>query len=301
MNTTAGTIFDIQKFSTQDGPGVRTTVFLKGCPLSCRWCSNPESQKSFPQIMHFANLCKKCGSCVEACPQKALRLEDAGPAVDRALCDACGRCAAVCPHAAWSLSGRKVTVQEICDEVREDWRIFMQSGGGITCGGGEALSQPSFLSSLLNALHDELGFHTCLDTSGYAPWQTLEALLPHLDMILLDVKHMASAKHKEATGVHNACILENARRLGQSHFPVIIRLPLIRGFNDDEANLRAMGSFLRETNLRSVEIMPYHDFGVSKYAALGLQYCSFPPPDENVEDVADLLRRYDLEVVVHQH
>lgn len=300
MNTAPrGMVFDIQHYCLHDGPGIRSTVFLKGCPLSCRWCSNPESQKRRPQLLFYRNLCVGCGACVEVCPRKALSLEADGLHMDRARCTGCGRCVPVCLQNARVLSGRLMDVEEVCEEVRQHWRIFMHSGGGVTCGGGESLAQPGFLLALLTRLHDELGLHTCLDTSGHAPWRTLRAMLPHLDLILLDIKHMDPARHREATGRDNGPVLRNARELGRRCFPVVIRLPLIPAFNDTEDNLQALGAFLAEVGLPELEIMPYHEFGLSKYAALGQPYSPPPAKAPDVEKAESILRGFGLDVRVH--
>lgn len=295
----SGIIFDIQHYCLHDGPGVRSTIFFKGCPLSCRWCSNPESQHRNPQLLFFRNLCVGCGACAAACPCGAAIMAEDGVRMRRELCQACGRCVPACLQNARTLAGRTMTVEGVCDEVRQHWRIFMQSGGGVTCGGGEALAQPGFLLSVLTRLHDGLGFHTCLDTSGYAPWETLREMLPHLDLILLDLKHMDSAKHREATGRGNEPVLRNAGELGRAGFPVLVRLPLIPGFNDTLENLRALGSFLREIGMRTVEIMPYHEFGMSKHDALGKKYSRPQSGTPETERAVLVLRGQNIEVLVH--
>ncbi|MEE3664264.1 glycyl-radical enzyme activating protein [Brenneria sp. g21c3] len=293
-----GVIFDIQHFSLHDGPGVRSTVFFKGCPLSCLWCANPESQRRKPELLYFAANCVSCGACVAACQSGALSLAEKGVAIDRTLCQSCGACAEACANDARTLSGRKMRVDEVVDEVRQHWRIFMQSGGGVTCSGGEILSQPVFLQALLQKLHDEMGFHLCLDTSGYAPWSRLEQLLPHADMILLDLKHMDAARHKAATGRDNKYILENARRLGKRGFPVLVRLPLIPGFNDDDDNLFRLGAFMKEIALPAIEILPYHEFGSSKYEALGKTYHVYENKRPRVREAREILSAFGLEVVL---
>jgi pyruvate formate lyase activating enzyme len=300
MADASGVIFDIQHFSVHDGPGIRSTIFLKGCPLACKWCSNPESQSRKPQLLFFSHLCTACGACVEACPNRAVTLDDGTIRFHRSACTACGTCAAVCQQNARTLSGRIATVEEICTEVRQHWRIFAQSGGGITCGGGEALAQPAFLRTLLHNLHEELGFHTCLDTTAHAPWDVLESLLPSLDLILLDLKHMDGATHKKATGKANDLILQNAARLGEGGFPVVVRLPLIPSFNDTDDNAHALGGFMRDVGLRSLEILPYHEFSLTKYAALGRRFTAYPRTDLRLAPVESILRSYGLDLTIHQ-
>ncbi|WP_300155110.1 glycyl-radical enzyme activating protein [Solidesulfovibrio sp.] len=299
-SATTGRVFDIQRYCVHDGPGVRSTVFLKGCPLSCAWCSNPESQDPRPQILYFRDLCRQCGACLEACPEGALALEKDALVVRQDLCRACGTCVAACLYEARIRSGEVMTVDAVCRIVQEDWRIYAQSGGGITVGGGEALAQPEFLGALLYVLHDGLGYHTCLDTSGFAPWATLEALLPHLDLILLDIKQVDAAAHRKATGVDNAVILDNAARLSARGFPTIIRVPLVPGVNDDAQSLEGLGTFLRGLRFPLVEIMPYHAYGRSKYAALGRDYPLGDLAGSDATLAAELLQGYGLEVAVHQ-
>lgn len=299
MSERSGIVFDIQHYCLHDGPGIRSTVFLKGCPLTCRWCSNPESQSRHAQILFYRNLCVGCGACVAACPDQALSMEEDGVHMRRDLCTACGHCVPVCLRNARTVSGRVMTTEEVCTEVRQHWKIFMQSGGGVTCGGGEALAQPGFLLSLLIRLHDELGFHTCLDTSGYAPWKTLHGMLPYLDLILLDIKHMESSMHEKATGKGNECILRNAKELGRLGFPVVVRLPLIPRFNDTESNLHALGAFLKETGMNAVEILPYHGFGISKYDALEKIYSPLATGEPETERAVSVLHGYGLDVRVH--
>ncbi|GHU05051.1 pyruvate formate lyase-activating protein [Alphaproteobacteria bacterium] len=291
-----GAIFDIQHFSLHDGPGVRSTVFFKGCPLSCRWCSNPESQRPFPELLFFKNNCVTCGLCVETCKDGALFMDETGVSIRRDLCSGCGACVSICPERARVLSGKMMSVKEVSDEVRQHWRIFMQSGGGVTCSGGEVLSQPVFLKALLENLHDALGLHICLDTSGYAPWEVLEPLLKHTDMVLLDIKHMDDEKHKKGAGQGNETILENARKLGRRLFPTLVRLPLIPGFNDDEKNIHALGAFMKESNLGAIEILPYHEFGVSKHEALGKTYRVHTTERPQTDRAEAILNAYGLEV-----
>lgn len=298
--TLTGRIFDIQRFSVHDGPGIRTTIFFKGCPLSCLWCSNPESQNRKPQVMHFANLCKGCAACVEACPQQAIGIEGGEIVYNRGKCVDCGACVSACLYEARIMSGREATVDELCEIASKDWRYYMQSGGGVTCGGGEALAQPAFLRALLNRLHDDLGYHTCLDTSGFAPWGVLEMLLPYLDLVLLDIKHMSGEIHKRLTGVDNKEILNNARELAKRAIPTIIRIPLITNENDDEQNMHNLGKFLRENSLLDVEVMAYHTYGLNKYGALGKEYPLSERSKPDVRACSAILESYGLRVLVRE-
>jgi len=298
MDAERGLIFDIQHFSLHDGPGVRSTVFFKGCPLACSWCSNPESQRYAPELLFFANTCVRCGHCVAGCPNGALSITENTVSARRERCANCGACVSACPHGARSLSGKSMTVREVADEVRQHWRVFMQSDGGVTCGGGEALGQPAFLKALLKTMHDELGFHTCLETCGYAPWPVFESILPHTDMVLLDVKHMDDEKHRKGTGRGNAVILENAGQLARTAVPTLIRLPLIPGFNDDEDNIRALAHFMKETGLPAIEILPYHEFGVSKYEALGKIYTLYTDKKPEAYETEEILKGHGLDVTM---
>lgn len=295
----SGWIFDIQRFCVHDGPGIRSTVFFKGCPLSCLWCSNPESQSSRPQVLYYANLCKGCGSCAAVCRHGAISLEGGAVPAAPERCTHCGACAGVCAYGARTLVGRSATVDEVCEAVGQDWRYYMQTGGGVTCGGGEALAQPAFLRAVLQKLHDGLGYHTCLDTSGFAPWETIESLLPHLDLILFDIKHMDAGRHKEITGVDNSRILGNLRHLAARSFPVLVRVPLIPGVNDDEPHMHALGVFLREHRLTQVELMPYHAFGLGKYQALGRAYPFTGSGSPATGESVAILESYGVQVETH--
>lgn len=210
-------------------------------------------------------------------------------------------CCSSCPIQAQSLSGRKVSVQDICDEIRQDWRMFMQSGGGITCSGGEALIQPEFLHALLVTLHDNLGFHTCLDTTAHAPWEALSSLLPFTDLFLVDIKHMNDHLHRQGTGVGNHTILSNIERLARENATIHVRVPLIPGYNDTNENLEQLARFLDSVNLHHVEIMPYHSFGLSKYAALGRSYIEPQNAMPRLQATVETLCRYQLHVEVYHH
>lgn len=296
-----GLIFDIQRYSTEDGPGIRTTVFFKGCPLRCQWCSNPESWLHKPQLMYFDKICVQCYACLGVCPMGAnQKLDDGLVWVDRDLCKACGACVTACAYDARSISGEWMTADEVLSIIEKDSVYYMNSGGGVTFGGGECAFQPEFLRELVGKCYDK-GYHICLDTSGFGSWDTLEKILPKVDLILMDIKHMDPAKHKEFTGVDNQLILENLARIKQRDKEVVVRLPLIPGCNDDRENIRATGGFMKLWGLDKIEIIPYHRLGVNKYPALGKDYLqkNTPTPEKtNVDEAVHILGSYGLKVKV---
>ncbi|MFZ5942693.1 MAG: glycyl-radical enzyme activating protein [Bacillota bacterium] len=255
---TEGTIFNLQRFSINDGPGIRTTVFLKGCPLNCWWCHNPESQKFEKELMFWNDRCINCGQCRSACNHSQ-------------GCILCGECTVSCPAEAREMSGRKVYPQQVLDEIKKDLVFYEQSGGGVTFSGGEPLCQPAFLEETLNLCRLEY-IHTAVDTSGFAPWETFERITPLTDIFLYDLKHMDDVKHQKYTGVSNRGILENLQKLSLIHRNIIIRVPLIPGINDDELNIIAIGHFALNLNLRNINILPYHDTAKDKYLRLGNAY-----------------------------
>ena len=266
----SGMIYDIQRMSTEDGPGVRTTVFLKGCPLRCLWCSNPESQSFQPQLMLFDNMCTACGECLKACPYDAVTVEGEKYNRDISLCRNCGACAEVCPSKARVMSGKLMTVEDVMKIVRKDMLFYVNSGGGVTFGGGEPASSGEFLVALLEASQRE-GLHTCVDTSGYCSPELFKKILAQTELFLFDCKHMDSEQHKHLTGLDNALILANLRTALASRVPVRIRVPLMPGLNDTEENINAMAAFLQEFTVSEVDVLPCHAFGRNKYVALCLE------------------------------
>jgi len=296
-----GCIFDIQRFSIQDGPGIRTTVFFKGCPLTCWWCDNPESQSPLPQLIYMAHLCQRCYKCVEVCPNRAVQVRSDGSlGIDRGLCQACGRCVEVCLAEARHISGRMMTVGEVVEIVRRDAPFYRNSGGGVTASGGEATSQPIFLSNLFQECQKR-GYHTALDTCGYVKWEVLEPILAHVDLVLFDVKHTDPELHKKLTGVSNELILENARRIVAKGVTLILRVPLIPGCNDSEQNIRDIARFALELGSVEVNLLPYHKFGLKKYEALGLEYKlrdAEALKEEEVEAFTRLIQSYGVRAQV---
>lgn len=292
-----GTIFDIERFAVHDGPGIRTTVFLKGCPLRCLWCHNPEGMSRQPQLVFSPQKCIGCGHCMTVCPEKVHQLVNGQHHIVWERCRACGTCAEGCYAGALELAGRQVTVVEVVEEVLRDRAFYETSGGGMTLSGGEPLAQYSFTRALLQAAKAE-GVHTALDTTGLAPWRQLEGLLGHTDLILYDLKHMDRERHMALTGVPNEEILDNLRRLDDARQPIWIRIPLIPGRNDDDANYHALGRFLSGLrHIERIEILRYHRLAESKYESVGYTYDLpglEPPSEEAAESRRRILLSYGL-------
>lgn len=293
-----GLIFDIQRFSIHDGPGIRTLVFMKGCPLRCSWCSNPESQNAKPEIMFFEEKCIRCGACLEACPHGEILKENWPLATEQ--CVGCGSCVEACYAEARKLVGRWYTVEQVFDIVERDRVFYEESGGGLTVGGGEPTFQAGFVARLLSICRQE-GIHTAIETCGLTPWKTMSKVLKHTDLLLMDIKHMDSQKHKEHTGVGNERILDNARRAADTVGAMIVRLPLIPDFNDDADNIHALGSFVAEklSAAQWIDVLPYHSTGESKSKRLGKSYGLTglePQSPELVGTVREILVSYGLKV-----
>lgn len=273
MDDPYGIVFNIQRFSIEDGPGIRTTVFMKGCPLRCVWCHNPEGLLMKPELMWFESRCIGDRDCMEACPGGALELTPRGMRIDRDECEACGRCADVCPGGALEVVGRRYTVAEAFAEVERDTAYYGRSGGGVTVSGGEAALQPGFVGGLMRLCRDA-GIHTALDTSGYASLDVLEGLLDVSDMVLLDLKTLDREKHEELTGVELARILDNARMISGTGKPMWIRTPVIPGRTDSEDNIRALAGFIAR-ELPSVvryDLLAFNNACAAKYARLGMRW-----------------------------
>jgi len=312
-----GRVFDIQGFSIQDGPGIRTTVFFKGCPLRCPWCHSPESQKYQPESSWISIRCtgvEKCGKCLNACPEQAIspgnviRHEVTHEAIqhiqiDRSICDVCGECTKVCYPKALAICGTDYTVEELVKRVSKDLPFYENSGGGVTVSGGEPLSQPEFVLQFLKRLK-ECGIHTAVDTTGYIPYEIIESVLPYTDLFLYDLKHMNSEKHKNVVGVHNELILENAQKIARAGGKMQIRIPLIPHFNDSEEVIKATGWFCSSLGpaVTMIQLLPYHNLGVMKYQRIDsgkVVFETFPLPDHRVESLKKILEEMNLKVTVH--
>lgn len=266
-------LFDIKRYSINDGPGVRVTVFFKGCPLSCKWCHNPESQSFRTEKMYNKSKCIGCASCVEACPEKALAVTAGGIQTDFARCVVCGKCAEACPARAMEISGRSYSEEEIMSVVLKETVIMDSSGGGVTFSGGEPLMYPETLRSLLVRCGEE-GVHRAVDTSGYAQSSVVESILPHTDLFLYDLKHMDASAHRKWTGVDNALILRNLQLISDHNKEYHIRIPLIDGVNTADDNINATIAFLTSLKHRPavVGLLPYHSIATKKYEKLGKTY-----------------------------
>ena len=253
-----------------DGPGIRTTVFFKGCNLRCKWCHNPESQSAKPQLLFYKDKCTGCGKCKEVCPNKLEK------------CDLCGKCTIFCPHDAREICGKEYAAEEILHEILKD-KDYYGSDGGATFSGGECLLQVDFLTEILKKCKEN-GIHTAVDTAGHVPWEYFEKILPYSDLFLYDVKCFTEELHKNGTGVSNCLILENLVKLSETGKRVIVRIPLVPSFNDNEREFELIASFLRSLNIEKVEVLPYHKMGEYKWAAAGLGVTRFSVPTaETVE------------------
>ena len=316
MAEITGMIYDIQGFSVNDGPGIRTTVFLKGCPLRCPWCHSPESQKFYPQLSWISMRCvgtELCQErCIKACPKNAIELGSTGvnsatqqPVqyvhVKRDLCDNCGDCAEVCYPDALYLCGEDWTIDRLVTRLVRD-KPFFREGGGVTVSGGECLCQPEFTTELLKRLK-AAEIHTAVDTTGFVRWEIIERILPYTDLFLYDLKHMDSAKHKVTVGVPNELILENAQKIAAAGGRLQIRIPVIPLFNHDEANIRATAEFCLTLGdaVTEIQLLPYHSLGAMKYLRISdaTPVEATPPTDEYMQKLQKIFEEYGLKVRIH--
>jgi len=262
-------VFDLKRFALHDGPGIRTTVFLKGCPLSCAWCHNPESQRTEPELLFWEDRCTGCGACVTACPVEAVAMAGEKAATDRARCTACGACVPACPEGARAIAGAEWSTDDLVQEIERDLLFFDQSGGGVTLSGGEPLAQVAFAHSILTACAKRR-IHTAVDTCGYGAWEDLAALAEVTDLFLYDVKQTDDELHIERTGRSNRPILENLERLDGMGRPIWIRCPLVPGYNDDRSTLDELAAIVKNlSSVRAVHVLPFHRGGQAKSKGLG--------------------------------
>lgn len=277
--TKEGVVFNVQRFTIHDGPGLRTEFFLKGCPLRCKWCGNPESMKLNMQLGVYKTQCismKKCGACLEVCPQKdALQIYRGKlVGIDDSKCSHCNACYDACPSDAIKKWGDKMCVEDCMEIIRRDKGYYGRSGGGVTVSGGDPILQSDFVTALFKACKQE-GYHTCFESAFHTEWQELEKVMPYTDLFITDIKHMNSAIHKENTGIGNEKILSNIEHLAQLGQEVIIRIPVIPGVNDNMENMKATADFILHQmhgNVRTLQLLSYMRLGEEKYQALGLEY-----------------------------
>jgi len=288
-----GIIFDVKRYAIHDGPGIRTTVFLKGCPLRCQWCQNPEGIDLEPEVFWRENRCAEdCSACVTACPSRAVSKDGTRIVVDREKCDFCRNCEEACVYDALEIVGREVSVGEIMEEIEKDRVFFDESGGGVTFSGGEPLLQVDFLESLLQEVKKS-NIHVALDTSGYVPFQDLDRVSDRVDLFLYDLKIMDDEKHKKYTGVSNKIIFENLKKLSDKEKAIIVRIPLVSGVNDDNQSIRMFAEHLRTLkNVKNISLLAYHRGGCEKFRRLlkeeKLETFN-PPSKERIEEAKNIL------------
>lgn len=301
-------IFNVQKYSIYDGPGVRTLIFFKGCPLRCKWCSNPEGLERKYQVMYQEDLCIHCGSCIPVCPVRIHGYVADRHKVNRTIdCVGCRKCETVCPKQVLSIVGSDKTISEVLDIIQQDALFYHSSGGGVTLGGGEVTAQPEFATQLLTECQ-RLGIHTAIETSGYAKQESLLMMAQFIDLFLFDIKHIDSERHYELTGVRNERILENLTELIRRGYNVKVRMPLIRGLNDSKETIGKTMEFLKAfkgyKNFQGVDLLPYHKLGINKYKQLDMNYpitedLSFAEAELN--QIEEFIKGYDLQVEVIRH
>jgi pyruvate formate lyase activating enzyme len=316
-NGLVGKVFDIQGFTVNDGPGIRTEIFLKGCPLRCLWCHSPESQAPYSQVAWYEIRCigvENCGKCLEICPKGALKkgkkiyskTQKANIQIidlNREACDNCGKCTEICPADALAIAGTDMTIDEIMKRIDKDRPFYRKSGGGVTISGGEPMLQYRFTKALLQECKSK-GLHTCLDTSGYAKWEYYKDIIKYVDLVLYDIKHMDTEQSRVLTGVPNELILKNARKMAAEGTALQIRIPIVPGYNDSEENLRATSEFCLELGpaVKLVQILPYHRLGAVKYKRLQRKYkleSVEPPSSEHMDYCKRLIESYGLHVQIH--
>jgi pyruvate formate lyase activating enzyme len=280
-----GVVFNVERYMVYDGPGIRTVVFLKGCPLRCPWCDNPESQRPGPRLMYFEAKCISCGRCLEVCPSGAITATDSGKAaVDLSRCRASGKCVAICPSDALVMSGRVVTSDEVVSEILKDEVFYRRSGGGMTLSGGEPAAQPGFAGDILRKCRE-----------------TIAAILQHTQLVYLDLKHMDPVEHVKLTGRSNDLILGNTERIlqlaGRGELDVIVRCTCVPGYNDSKENIASVARFLVGSKVKRVELLRYHELGVPKYAVIGREYelKDLEVDEEHLHDLSEVIRSYGLE------
>jgi pyruvate formate lyase activating enzyme len=294
-----GMVFDVERYSIHDGPGIRTTVFLKGCPLRCWWCQNPEGQDAKPELVYRKSRCIGCSECIKNCSQKAISLVAPHISINRENCVLCDNCSQVCPSDALSIAGKQMGVKEILEEIEKDMTFYNESGGGVTFSGGEPLLQPDFLNALLTECK-EREIHTIVSTCGFAPYEIINRICDKVDLFLYDIKIMDSRKHRKYTGASNEQVLENLRKLAENGSSIVISFPIIPGINDDEKNVTRTAGFISSLpNIKNVNLLPYHRAGIEKYKSLGKSYKLDkiqPPSNQKIRSIKEQMEAFGIRV-----
>ena len=292
-------IFDIRKYSIHDGPGIRTTVFFKGCPLRCWWCHNPEGQDVEPELVYRKSRCIGCDECSKSCQREAISLVAQSISVNREKCVTCNNCCRVCPSDALSIAGKQMSVKEILEEIEKDRTFYEESRGGVTFSGGEPLMQPDFLNALLKECK-ERAIHTAVNTCGFAQYEIIDRIRDKVDLFLYDIKTMDNRKHRKYTGASNEQILKNLKKLAESGSSIVISFPIIPGINDDDKNVTRTAKFISSLpNIQQVNLLPYHRAGIEKYKNLGKPYKLDkiqPPSNQRVKSVKEKMEAFGIRV-----
>lgn len=295
-----GIVSNIQKYSIHDGPGIRTTVFLKGCPLRCAWCHNPESQVFQPEMVWYGEKCIGCMSCVEACPHQALKAMEQGIVIDKECCIRCGKCADVCPTLAMKRLGKEMTVEQVLAEVEKDVVFYEQSDGGVTLSGGEPLCQEEFAVEFLKRCKSR-GYHTTVDTSGFVPEKVFDAVLPYVDLFLYDIKHMDDDIHQKYMKTPAAPIRKNLRHIVEKGAKVWIRVPVVPTVNDEPEHIQRIAALMRDLGLREIYLLPYHKMAEAKYHRLSMPYTIShiaEPRLEHLQELGEILTKQGMNVYI---
>ena len=287
-------VSNIQRFSTKDGDGIRTTVFFKGCPLRCRWCHNPETFSNKQEIMYNAENCTLCGRCVDSCPNGAIKIENNILSTDLALCNHCGNCTDFCYYNAREISGKEMSADSVAEAILKDAAFYRESGGGVTFSGGECMMFAPFVRDVLKICKAHR-IHTAIDTSGFAPFSSFEMVLPYTDIFLYDIKAYSSSLHQKLTGVPNELIWENLEKLTKSGANINLRLPLIEGCNANLEDIEKIAEKCSALGIKKVNLLPYHDMGKYKYTKLGMEYDSnsmSTPSDEKMNKIKEIFEKH---------